>query len=93
VSTDAFELTVSISPDERLTPAVRDLVRCAAQAVGCDQQATDTFCRQVEDAMRHTMLAGSTRRMLPVTLRSSGRTVEVVVGGRVLTLDGHRQDR
>jgi hypothetical protein len=82
-----FELTVSVSQDARLAAAVRDVARQAAQAAGYDPAAAETFGRQVEDALRRSMLDGPATPLLPVTFRCRNRAVEVDVDGRTLTLD------
>jgi hypothetical protein len=82
-----FELTVSVSQDARLAATVRDLARAAAQMAGCSEQAAEIFGRQVEDAVRDSMLDGTATQMLPVTFRSRNRAVEALVNGRTLTLD------
>lgn len=87
VNTTSFELTVSVSRDERLAATIGDLVRCAVHNAGSDGAAADTFVRQVEDVVRASLHGGDSGGMLAVTLRSRAGAVEVLVGGRTLTLD------
>lgn len=88
VNTTSFELTVSVACDVRLAATIADLVRCAAQNAGCDGASADAFVREVEGEVRASLDGHDSRTgMLAVTLRSRDGAVEVLVGGRTLTLD------
>lgn len=82
-----FELNVSVSNDARLAVTVRALAICAANQAGCGEAAAAAFGRRVEDTVRASLQGRLSDGLLPVTLRHHASTVEVVVGGRALTLD------
>jgi len=82
----SFEFAVSMPRDARFADAVRRLAVQAAQYAGCAAGDADPFGRVVEDAFQGC-LAGASTAAVPLMFRRAAGPLEVVVEGRLLTLD------
>jgi len=82
----SFELAVSMPREARYADAVRRLAVQAAQYAGCAAGEADPFGRIVEDAFQGC-LAGASTTAVTLMFRRAAGPLEVVVEGRVLTLD------
>ncbi len=82
----SFELAVSMPREARFAEAVRRLAVQAAQYAGCAAGDADPFASSVEDAFQACLGAVPTTAVSLMFRRSAG-PLEVVVDGRILTLD------
>lgn len=87
----SFELNVSVPHEPRFAATLRLLVVHAARYAGCSEPSADAFGRAVEDVVEDAcQRCPQDRRAstdLRVVVRRRAGPVEVVVGGRTLTID------
>ena len=88
MSTSILELNVSFPPDERFARTARDLVMQAGRQAGLDEARTRSVAEQIEEGVRSAIgAAPANGASVPLVVRLSGQTVEVVLNGRSLRLD------
>ena len=81
-----FEMTVSIE-DERFVGAVAALVLQAAAYAGCQSTDAARFAKVVQDAITASLEEPREHPLLPVIVRRRSGPIEVVMSGRILSLD------
>ena len=82
----SFEFAVSMPREARFAEAVRRLAVQAAQYAGCAAGDVEPFARSVEDAFQGCLDDVSATAVALMFRRAAG-PLEVVVDGRILTLD------
>jgi len=86
VNTTTFEMTVSIE-DERFVGAVGALVLQAAAYAGCPSTDAAQFAKAVEEAITVSLDEPREHPLLPVIVRRRSGPIEVLMNGRILSLD------
>lgn len=81
-----FEMTVSIE-DERFVGAVAALVLQAAAYAGCQSTDAAQFAKAVQDAITASLDEPRDHPLMPVIVRRRAGPIEVVMSGRILSLD------
>ena len=87
MSTDHFELNVSLPHDARFAETARDLAVHAARQAGCAEAKADAFGRTVEGVIRECLEDATSDASLPLVVRCNRGPIEVVVNGQTITLD------
>ena len=82
----SFEITMWVQDDDFAGAVAALIVSVAHEAGGTTAQCT-AFADRVEAAVRESLPALEPNHELPVLVRRTAGPVEVVVGGRTLTLD------
>ena len=86
MNSTTFEMTVSLD-DERLVGAVAVLVLQAAAYAGCSSGDAAQFAKAVQDAITASLGEPREYSFLPVIVRRRSGPVEVLMNGRILSLD------
>ena len=81
-----FEMTVSIE-DERFVGAVSAVVLQAAAYAGCSSEEAARFAQVVQDAIAESLDEPREQSLMPVIVRRRSGPVEVLMNGRILSLD------
>jgi hypothetical protein len=89
VNATTFEMTVSIE-DERFVGAVAALVLQAAAYAGCQSTDAAQFANAVQDAIAASLEEPREQPLLPVVVRRRSGPIEVLMNGRILSLDVRR---
>ena len=86
MNSTTFEMTVSIE-DQRFAGAVGAIVLQAAAYAGCSTDDAARFARAVQDALAESLDEPREQSLMPIVVRRRSGPVEVVMNGRVLSLD------
>jgi hypothetical protein len=86
VNSTTFEMTVSIE-DERFVGAVGAIVLQAAAYAGCPSDEAARFAQTVQDAITESLDQPREQSLIPVVVRRRSGPVEVLMNGRILSLD------
>ena len=86
MNSTTFEMTVSIE-DERFVGTVGALVLQAAAYAGCESGEATRFAKAVQEAITATLEEPREHPFLPVIVRRRSGPVEVLMNGRILSLD------
>ena len=81
-----FEMTVSID-DQRFAGAVGAIVLQAAAYAGCPSDEAARFAQAVQDAIAESLDEPREQSLMPVVVRRRSGPVEVLMNGRILSLD------
>jgi hypothetical protein len=81
-----FELNVSLPTDARYTETARDLAVHAARQAGCGELRAEAFGAEVEGVVRGHLEGGNAAPLTLVLRRRSG-PVEVLINGRMITIE------
>jgi hypothetical protein len=82
-----FELNVLLPTDSRFAGTVRELAVHAAKHAGCSDEGAHAFGDRVEQALRPHLQPGGAAASVPLVLRRTTDSVEVLVNGRPLAVD------
>jgi hypothetical protein len=76
----AFEFIMSLPPDRRYAPMLRDLAAQGARQAGLPDDDAAAFGRRVESAAGDALLAGPRETSVAVIVRYAGGPVEITIG-------------
>jgi predicted small secreted protein len=88
VTTETFELSVTLPPDDRFAGTAAAIAVHAAQFAGCPPAVAQGFGRDVEAAVRACVdRLQSAPAAIPLIVRRDAGPVEAIVDGRTLRVD------